>query len=395
MACIEALATMSCPRCFVEQGEIGPPMQAESTDAEQVRISLPECRRVVVKIGSRALTASPERYVQLARQLAEQQRAGRSMVLVSSGAIALGRVRLGFDERPRSIYRLQAAAAAGQSLLMRAYEDAFESQGVHVAQVLLTHADLADRERFLNARRAIEALWELDVVPIINENDTVAVEELCFGDNDQLAAMTANLVGADLLIILSDVEGVLDHRDERISFAHDATELKRFIREQSDDLSLGGMGSKVEAAHRAALQGVPVVIASAAAPELVAAVLGGEDRGTLVLPHGSPLASRKHWIAYTLKPKGDVEVDEGACRAIREKNSSLLAAGITRVSGSFEIGDAVRILDPKSKEIARGLARYRSAEVERIRGRRSKDIAERVDKHQGDAIVHRDDLVLV
>ena len=362
--------------------------------ADQIRSALADCRRLVVKIGSRALLAQQDAHAVLAKQIAALQADGRQVVLVSSGAIAFGRERLGFVERPKTIERLQAAAAAGQSLMMRVYEDAFESHGTHVAQVLLTHGDLADRERYLNARRSMEALLELGVVPIINENDAVAIEELRFGDNDQLAAMAANLVRAELLVMLTSVEGVLDDRGNRVSVVRDVTEVSGFLTEPSDDLGLGGMASKIDAARRATLHGVPVVVAPAQRATVLADILAGEDVGTLLLPHGSPLASRKHWIAYTLKPKGSLVIDKGAVSAVVDRNKSLLPAGVVRVEGRFSAGDAVRIVNEAGDEVARGLARYGASEAKRLAGKQSSEIGANVDNHFGDEIVHRDDLVV-
>lgn len=361
---------------------------------DRTRAALGDTKRIVVKIGSRALCAEGGRYAQVAEQLATQVRAGRKVVLVSSGAVAVGRERLELAERPKKIAILQAAAATGQSLLMRAYEDAFEARGIHVAQVLLTHDAVSDRDRYLHARRAIDELLKLGVVPIINENDTVSIDELRFGDNDQLAAMVCTLIGADLLVMLSDVEGVLDDRNRRISLVQDVDEIERFIRPPEDDVGLGGMQSKVEAARRATLHGLPVAIGPAASEDFLDRLVRGEDVGTLLLPHGSPLPSRKHWIMYTLKPQGRIVVDEGACRALAQRNSSLLPAGVVSVTGSFNVGDAVSIVSEAGVEVARGLARYDAVDVERLAGGHTQQIAERVGNHLGDEIVHRDDIVL-
>lgn len=361
---------------------------------DQTRAALVDCKRIVVKIGSRALCAEGGRFGQVAEQLATQSRAGRKVVLVSSGAVAVGRERLGLTERPKKIPLLQAAAATGQSLLMRAYEDAFEARGMHVAQVLLTHDVVSDRERYLHARRAIDELLKLGVVPIINENDTVSIDELRFGDNDQLAAMVCTLIGADLLVLLSDVTGILDDRGDRISLVHAVADIEHFIRPPGDDVGLGGMQSKVEAARRATLYGLPVAIGPAGSADFLGALLRGDDVGTLLLPHGSPLPSRKHWIAYTLKPRGRIVVDAGARRALEKRNSSLLPAGVVSVTGSFRVGDAVSIVAEDGTELARGLARYGADDVRSLAGGHSGQIAERIGSHAGDEIVHRDDIVL-
>ncbi|MGB5285131.1 MAG: glutamate 5-kinase [Polyangiales bacterium] len=361
---------------------------------DQTRAALRDCKRMVVKIGSRALCAEGGRFAQVAEQVATQVRAGRKVVLVSSGAVAVGRERLGLTERPKKISLLQAAAATGQSLLMRAYEDAFEPLGIHVAQVLLTHDAVTDRDRYLHARQAIDELLKLGVVPIINENDTVSIDELRFGDNDQLAAMVCTLVGADLLVLLSDVAGILDDQNARVSLVREVSDIEAFIRPSDGDVGLGGMQSKVEAARRATLHGLPVVIGPAASPAFLEELMQGEDVGTLLLPHGSPLPSRKHWIAYTLKPRGRIEVDAGACRALEKRHSSLLPAGVVSVTGSFQAGDAVSIINESGIELARGLARYGADEVRLLAGGHSQQIAERIGSHVGDEVVHRDDIVL-
>ena len=360
------------------------------------REELLEARRVVVKIGTKSITAGDRgRFADVARQVAAVRTQGKQVVVVSSGAIALGFPRLGLKSRPTQMAELQASAATGQSRLMHAYEEAFRPYGIEVAQVLLTHDGITDRSMYLNARAALEALLAHGCVPIINENDTIAVEEIRFGDNDQLAAMVATLVGADLLVLLTDVEGLLDAEGRRIDTVRDVEHVRGLVRpHEAGGLSLGGMESKLEAARRASLRGLPVIIADARDPEILPQLLAGRDVGTLVLPQGSPLASRKHWIAYTLKPKGSVLVDAGAVRALVERQSSLLPAGVLGVRGDFTQGDAVSVLAPDGHEIARGLVRYGMHEVARLAGARASEIATRIGHHAGDAVVHRDDLVL-
>ncbi|MCB9628098.1 MAG: glutamate 5-kinase [Sandaracinaceae bacterium] len=363
-------------------------------DLSTARQALADTRRIVVKIGSRSLMADgAKRYESLAKQLSAQHAAGRETVLVSSGAVAVGRLRLGMTERPKAIDKLQAAAATGQSRLMRAYEDAFDPYGVDIAQLLFTHADLSDRDRYLNARSAIDALLELNVIPIINENDTVSVDELRFSDNDQLAAMVANLAGADLLVLLTDVEGVLDQNGVRVSVATDTNDVVALVRPPTDDVGLGGMASKLEAARRATRYGVPVVIGDARDPDLIEKILAGQDVGTLILPTGTPLASRKHWIAYTLKPRGVLVVDRGAAKALSAGKVSLLPRGVIGVRGEFEAGDAVSIQDLDGEEIARGLARYGTGHAARLAGAKSSEISDRIGRHDGDVLVHKDDMV--
>lgn len=362
--------------------------------------AMPDGRRIVVKIGSRSLLgdhrgALTHRLAALAEEVAQLRSEGRSVLLVSSGAIALGRQSLGFDKRPNDIALLQACAAVGQSRLMRAWEEAFTRYGMPVAQLLLTHADLADRERYLNARAALDALSELGAIPIINENDTVAVDEIKFGDNDQLAAMVATLAGADLLVLLTDVEGLLDERGQRVPLVSDVGEVQKLASSGKSELGTGGMASKLEAAHRASLRGVPVVIGDARNPAIIRQIIAGEDVGTLVSPIGTKLASRKHWIAYTLRPRGALVLDAGAAEAIRSGGRSLLPAGVMGVRGDFSPGDSVVLLGPDGAEIARGLSRYATRDVAKLAGANTRDIQELLGFHGGDEIVHRDDLVVV
>ena len=361
------------------------------------RLALESARSIVVKIGSRSIAGVPGsggRFQVLADQVSELRRRGLRVVLVSSGAVRLGVQRLGLPERPQAVPQLQAAAAVGQSHMMLAYQEAFERHGVTVAQVLLTHAGLADRKRYLNARAAIDALFELEAVPIINENDTVSTEEIEFGDNDQLAAMVATLVGADLLVLMTDVDGVMDAQWQRVSVVDDPAAALGMV-QLDREVSLGGMGSKIGAATAAVQRGVPVVIAPAADPQVLRRVVEGEDIGTLFLPAGAAMASRKHWIAYTLKPRGTLVVDGGAARALTQQKRSLLPAGVVSVEGNFHVGDAVRVRAQDGTEIARGLVRYDARDAERLAGARSSDIQQRVGHHGGDELVHRDDLVVL
>ncbi len=360
------------------------------------RQHLSEVKRVVVKIGTKSITGDSGRFASMARQVAVQRAAGRQVVVVSSGAIALGFPRLGLKARPTQMAELQASAAAGQSRLMHAYEGAFAPHGIEVAQILLTHDGIADRGLYLNARAAIDALLEHGCVPIINENDTVAVDEIRFGDNDQLAAMVATLVGADLLLLLTDVEGLLDANGVRIPTVVDVEAVRGLVRpHEGGGVSLGGMESKLEAARRASLRGLPVVMADARDPDVLGRVLGAEDVGTLVLPQGSPLASRKHWIAYTLKTRGVVLVDAGAVRAVRERQSSLLPAGVIGVRGDFSQGDPIGVFSQSGEEVARGLSRYAMVDVARLAGAKASEIEARLGHYAGDAIIHRDDLVVL
>ena len=337
------------------------------------------------------------RFDALAAQLARARSMGRSFVIVSSGAVALGRARLGASVRPRKVAELQACAAIGQSRLMRSWEDAFAPHTIAVAQMLLSHDDLEDRARYLNARAALDALFEMGAVPVINENDTVAVDEIRFGDNDQLAAMVGTLAGAELLILLTDVDGLLDPGGGRISRVDSIADARAMVSDRPPDsraLGSGGMASKLEAARRASHRGIPVVIANAASPNVITAIVEGEDVGTVIVPEHGPLPSRKHWIAFTLRPRGDILLDDGAARAVLLGGRSLLFAGVVGVRGHFAPGDAVVLRDPKGEEIARGLTRYGTEDVAKLAGAASREIEPRLGYHGGDEVVHRDDLVV-
>jgi glutamate 5-kinase len=352
----------------------------------------------VIKIGSRTLASDAAVYERLARSIRKQQEEKRQVVLVSSGAIALGVRALGWKSRPKEMAKLQAAAAAGQSRLMRRYEEAFDAVQGRVAQVLLTHADLSDRARANNARAALDALLEEGAVPIINENDTVAIDEIKFGDNDQLAALVAALVSADLLILLSDVEGLLDRDGKRVPVVRDV-ENEAFPLvgaapiASRESVGTGGMGSKLEAARRGTMAGATVVIADAREEGILDRVFAGEDVGTLFVPHRDPLAARKHWIVFTLRPRGAILVDEGAARALETRGGSLLAVGVLGVRGGFGAGDAVQIVDQSGRELGRGLAALAAVDVARLAGKRANEV-EAVLGRPIDAVVHRDDLVV-
>lgn len=359
-----------------------------SRDAAAARAVLRHAKRVVVKVGSSALARDGEAYARLASEIAHLRRSGKKVVLVSSGAIALGTKKLGYRARPKEIARLQAAAAAGQSLLMRAYEEAFATKKIPVAQVLLTHADLADRVRANNARAALAALLDAGAVPILNENDSVAVEEIKFGDNDELSAMVTPLVDADTLVLLSDVEGLLDARGNVVRAVADvATEAAPLVQKKKSEAGTGGMASKVEAARRATLAGANVVIADARRENVLSRIFDGGLEGTLFLASSRHLSAKKHWIAFTLRPRGDVWVDEGAAVAVRTNGKSVLAVGVRGVRGDFGRGDSVRIVAPDGTEIGRGLARIAASEALLVAGTRDDDEARAV-------LVHRDDLVV-
>jgi glutamate 5-kinase len=355
------------------------------------RSAVARARRVVVKIGSRTLAGDAGFFDRLAASVAARPDA--AFLVVSSGAIALGMKKLGYRSRPKEMARLQAAAAAGQSLLMRAYEEAFGERGLAVAQVLLTHADLADRTRSNNARAALGALFEAGAIPILNENDSVAVEEIKFGDNDQLAAMVAPLVDADLVVLLSDVEGLLDGRGRRIATVRDAiVDAVPHVRKSADGVGSGGMASKVEAARRAALAGANVVVADAREPGVLDAVLAGEDVGTLFVAAKQRLGAKKFWIAFTLRPRGDLVLDRGAAEAVRARGKSVLSVGLLGVRGDFRAGDAVRIVDPDAHEIARGLVRCGAGEAAMVAGKTREELPDALAELA--LVVHADEIVV-
>lgn len=369
------------------------------------RLDLSRAQRVVVKVGTALMTPAGDAvqsrlFASFAKQIAAEMAAKREIVLVASGAVGLGTRRLGLKHRPRSIPGKQAAAAVGQIDLCRRFERAFARNGRLVGQMLLDHAGFADRERFLNARRTLAQLLADGVVPLINENDSVATEELRFGDNDQLAAQVVNTCGADLLILLTDIDGLHD-RDPRLGGAQRVSEVAEVTAkllasagEEGSAMSTGGMRSKLLAARAASRFGVPTVIADGRARNVLRRILGGEDLGTLVLAAEDSLSSRKHWIAFTLKPRGRLSLDAGAVRALRERSASLLPAGVTEVSGRFGIGDLVACLTPEGEEIARGLVSYDARDLERIKGQRTSRISEVLGYSNGDEIIHRDNLIV-
>jgi len=349
-------------------------------------------RRVVVKLGSSTLTGDPAIYARLAEAVHTARDEGRGVLLVSSGAIALGTRKLGFRTRPKEIAKLQAAAAAGQSLLMRAYEEAFGARGIAVAQVLLTHADLADRVRANNARAALGALLEAGAVPILNENNSVSVEEITFGDNDQLAAMVTPLASAELLILLSDVEGLLDADGHRIPFIEDAADAAKYVRKSSVGAGTGGMASKLEAARRATLAGADVVVADARRDRVIEDIIAAEDVGTHFAASTARLSAKKHWIAFTLRPRGDIVLDPGAADAVRARGKSVLSIGVLGVRGDFRPGDAVRLLERDGTEIGRAVVRCAAEDAVLVAGKAHDDLPEA--RASLAELVHRDDMVI-
>jgi glutamate 5-kinase len=341
------------------------------------------------------------RFADMARDLAEIMVDDRQVIVVSSGAVGLGGRRLALAERPVSIPEKQAAAAVGQIDLCRRYEQAFARYGRLVAQILLTHTGLADRELFLNARHTLNALLARDVVPIINENDSVATEELRFGDNDRLAALVVNNCEADLLILLTNIDGLHDWSPGRRAarrigeVIEVGPEILDLATPEISDLGTGGMRSKLEAARMAARFGVPTVIADGRRRGVLRRILAGEDVGTFVHPAPQKLSSRKHWIAYSRRTRGTLHLDAGAVRALREGGRSLLPIGVLAAEGGFGVGDLVRCISEEGQEIARGLISYDATELEVIKGHKTSWIPKLLGYSNGDEVIHRDDLVVL
>jgi glutamate 5-kinase len=353
-------------------------------------------------ITSRATGLRPEQIERLAGELASLRAGGREILIVSSGAIVSGIKKLQLKEYPKNLPVKQAAAAVGQSQLMWAYEKSFERLGVKVAQVLLTHHDLADRRRFLNARHTLAALIGFGVVPVINENDTVAVDEIRVGDNDTLASEVAHLVDADLLVILSDVDGFYSEDPRRnpsatlIPLIPEITEdVERRAGVSSTFEGTGGMATKVRAAKNVGEYGVATLILNGEQPGLLPKVLAGDEGGSLFLAKGRRLTSRKHWIAFTLRSRGTVRLDQGAVDALTQRGKSLLASGIIDVLGQFEAGDPVNCLGPDGKEFAKGLVNFSSDLLTRMKGLKTQEIQQQLGPQEYEEVIHRDNLVIL
>ncbi len=356
------------------------------------RAPLKSASRLVVKLGTGVLTDSrklidPAQLEQLVAQMAAQRKAGREIVVVTSGAVGAGMGALGYETRPTDLAEKQACAAVGQSRLMAVYDKLFAAHGLVVAQVLLTHEDLEHHERHLNARNTLVTLLNRGVVPIINENDAVSFTEIKFGDNDKLSALVASLLPADLLVILTTVDGVIENfgaaNAKTISVIEqiDAA-IESMAGGTTSATAVGGMKSKVEAAKIVVRSGIPLVIASGRNQDTLAKIIGGEDEGTLFVPQPTKLQGRKRWIAFFHHPKGMLVVDDGAKKALRESGKSLLPPGVARCEGNFSADDVVRICDLDGMEFARGIAKFSAEEI------RAKKLA-RVE------LVHRDDLVIL
>ncbi|MCS7203737.1 MAG: glutamate 5-kinase [Thermodesulfovibrio sp.] len=363
--------------------------------------------RVVVKVGSNLITDKAGRINQrriyfLTKEISELHNKGVDIIMVSSGAIASGIRKLGLKSKPKDIKEKQATAAVGQPLLMWMYEKFFHRHKKYVAQILLTRDDLSDRVRYINAKNTILTLLEMGIIPIINENDTVATDEIKFGDNDQLAALVSGLVEANKLVILSDVEGLYTADPKADPNAKLITHVKEFSKEleliakpTSTGYGTGGMYSKVMAAKKATSFGIPVHIVSGRKYGVIKAVVEGREVGTYFEPVAHRVTSRKGWIAYAVRAKGKLYIDDGAVKALVEDGKSLLPSGIRKVEGEFDIGDAVYCLSEKGETVAKGLVNYSSCEIKLIKGKKSSEIENILGYKYSDEVIHRDNLVII
>lgn len=362
-------------------------------------------KRVVVKVGSGVLTAKNGLNMAIIADLTTDICALRKkklqIILVSSGAIASGLKKIGFSKRPQSVSQQQAVAAVGQSSLMMAYEEAFGHHGHKVAQVLLTRDDLTHRRRYLNARNTIFTLLSWKIIPIINENDTVVVDEIKFGDNDNLSAMVTNMTESDLLINLTNIDGLFDKdprtsKDARLIEVVEKVDRKmaRLASSIPGFLGRGGMASKIRAAEKVSLAGIPTIIANGLKPRILKQIFLGREEGTIFLPREMTLCSRKHWIAFTKSPKGEIVIDSGAEKAIVEREKSLLPSGIKEVKGRFSLGNSVLLIGETGKELAVGMVNYHSSDIIKIIGVKTAEIESRLGFKNDDEVIHRDNLVL-
>ena len=371
------------------------------------RHKLGNSKRWVIKIGSSLLTDDGRGLDNLAistwvEQIARLREHGKEIILVSSGAVAEGMARLGWKTRPHAINELQAAAAIGQMGLIQAYESCFKKHQLHTAQVLLTHDDLANRERYLNARTTLKTLLKLGAIPIINENDTVATDEIRFGDNDTLGALVANLVEADLLVILTDQDGLFTadpRHNPNAEFIYEGLasnpDFVRMAGGSGSQFGRGGMSTKITAAQRAARSGAATLITSGRADKVLLSIAQGDVIGTLLLPDTNPIAARKQWLAGRLKVSGCLTLDDGAVNVLKNSGKSLLAVGVTSVTGDFARGDMVSCVAPDGIEIARGLVNYDALEAAKIRGKPTGEIEKLLGYIDEPELIHRDNLVLM
>jgi len=358
-----------------------------------------EAKSIVIKMGTQLLTTDDGGVdlafmESIAAQVAELQQRGVNVILVSSGAAGVGRQTLNLAERPTDIAAIQAVAAVGQSGLMSRWYDVFKPHGLPVAQMLLTRADFDDRDRYLNIRNCIGELHALRAIPIINENDTVSVEEIRFGDNDVLAALVTNAVRADLLVMLTVVDGLVDADGQVLEIVRDVHEVRRLVHDARSPMGSGGMETKLEAARIVTDAGELAVIAGGRQPEVIRRLFAAEPLGTVFVPAEQKLSSRHRWIGMTARPTGTLTVDDGAAAAVCEHGRSLLATGLVEITGRFEKGDIVLIRDQRGREVGRGLINYGSDEARLIQGRRSDEFEPLLGRRAYEEVVHRDNLVL-
>jgi len=373
--------------------------------SEERKEVLDRAQRVVIKIGSSVLTSSRGLDLGIINRLCDEfsmlREQGRQVVIVSSGAIASGVRKVGLSKLPKTIPQKQAAAAVGQGSLIQAYEDAFSHYNLKVAQVLLTSDDLTNRRRYLNARHTLQTLLEWGIIPIVNENDTVVVDEIKFGDNDNLSALIAQLTEADLLVALTDMDGLYDsdpreHQNARvIPLIHRIDkEVENFAGDRPSRFGTGGMLSKLLAAKKVTAAGVPMIIGNGRTRYILKHIFDGEEVGTLFMPAERRLSSKKQWIAHTLKPHGELTLDAGAAEALRWRGKSLLPTGIIEVRGQFEVGAPVRCLSNTKEVLGIGLVNYSADELVKIKGMRSHKIEEILGYKHSDEVIHRDNFVL-
>jgi glutamate 5-kinase len=369
---------------------------------------LSKVKKIVVKIGTGVLTTDDgcldkNQIKQLAGQVVELKKMGYGVVVVSSGAIGSGMGELGIEKRPATLPELQAVASIGQSKLISMYDECFKLHGFHAAQILLTREDFENRQRYLNACNTIHTLFQLNAIPVVNENDTISVDEIAFGDNDALSAFVTNLLNAELLIILSSVDGLYDRCPTAKSKAtviqiveHVSDDIKNLAFNTKTLMGVGGMQTKLDAASVVTKAGEAVVIANGRTDNVLKRVMQGENLGTLFLPNKEKLTSRKRWIGYTMKSRGTIYVDVGAICALSEKGKSLLASGIVSVEGDFNKGDIISISSKEDKVIfAKGLTNYSSEEIEKIKGRSTSEITKVLGYKLYDEVIHRDNMVIL
>ncbi|MBE0516693.1 MAG: glutamate 5-kinase [Methanophagales archaeon] len=369
-------------------------------------MDLSKARRIVIKVGTSNLTdknyrLEPRKVEKLAKEIIELKNNGKEVILVTSGAIGAGIGKLDLKQRPRDIKVLQATAAVGQNILMSTYDRYFTTYEQTIAQVLLTHEDFFDRQRYLNLRNTLSILLKSGVIPIINENDTVAVDEIKVGDNDNLSALVASNLGADLLIILTDTDGLFTYDPKRsknaalISVVDEITPVIERIAETRGKTGVGGMKTKIQAAKVTMQAGIPLVIANGREENIITRIIDGEPLGTLFMPKKKKMYSREHWILFASPPKGRIKVDEGAKTALIKNSGSLLPSGIIGVEKEFKSGDTVSIVDANGVEFAKGISNYSSSDIEKIKGMQSKEIEHVLGRKDYAEVVYRGNLVLL